>query len=156
MKNINTICILFVLLMVSCTEKERNIPVFVYALEKNEVEKYVLKIHRDKTIINFEYLNLKDSTNKLDFKYVIKKELLKSNFETFFPTNKTYNSKSLKFDMFRTKESKKTLFFNKNYGLLASLGLGENFILLKDSISLNTKELIFKELFLELNKININ
>ena len=115
MKNINTICILFVLLIVSCTEKERNIPVFVYALEKNEVEKYVLKIHRDKTIINFEYLNLKDSTNKLDLKYVIKKELLKSNFETFFPTNKTYNSKSLKFDMFRTKESKNTLFFNKNY-----------------------------------------
>lgn len=156
MKNINTVYLLFVLLMVSCAEKERNIPVFVYALEKNEVENYVLSIQSDKTIINFEYLNLKDSTNKLDLKFVIKEELLKSNFETFFPTNKTYNSNRLEFDMFRTNDSKKRLFFNKNYGLLASLGLGENFILLKDSISSNTKELIFKELFLELNKININ
>ena len=47
------------------------------------------------------------------------------------------------------------LFFNTKYGLLSSITFGGDYLFLKDSIALNTKELIFKELFLNLNKINI-
>jgi len=89
-------------------------------------------------------------------KYNVEGNFLISDFDTFLATKKVYNSKSLEFNIYQRKEiNNRTLFFNKKYGLLSSIAYGTDFLFLKDSISVNTKELIFKELFLNLNKINI-
>ena len=54
------------------------------------------------------------------------------------------------------KGAKKILVFNEKYGLLASLAIGENYLFLKDSITATTKEVLYKELYIELNKVKTN
>ena len=58
--------------------------------------------------------------------------------------------------MYQKKDVKNnisTLVFNKDYGLLASVSAEANFVLLKDTVTALEKEVFFKELFINLNKI---
>jgi hypothetical protein len=47
------------------------------------------------------------------------------------------------------------LVFNEKYGLLSNLAFGSDYLFTTDSISKIEKEILFKELFLQLNEVNI-
>ena len=156
MRYVNFYGLLLILFLVSCGRKERNIPIYGHSLHKDSIKKITLNIIKKEGLINFEYRREVDSLISLDLKYNVEGNFLISDFDTFLATKKVYNSKSLEFNIYQRKEiNNRTLFFNKKYGLLSSIAYGTDFLFLKDSISVNTKELIFKELFLNLNKINI-
>jgi hypothetical protein len=159
MKDVNVYGLLLILFLVSCGTKERNIPIYRYSLHKDSIKKITLNIIKEEGFINFKYRHELDSLINLDLKYNLEGNFLISDFDTFSATKKVYNSKSLEFKIYQIKEINShnhTLFFNEKYGLLSSIAYGADFLFLKDSIYANTKELIFKELFLNLNKININ
>ena len=156
MRYVNFYGLLLILFLVSCGRKESNIPIYGYSLHKDSIKKITLNIIKKEGLINFEYRREVDSLISLDLKYNVEGNFLISDLDTFLATKKVYNSKSLEFNIYQRKEiNNRTLFFNKKYGLLSSIAYGTDFLFLKDSISVNTKELIFKELFLNLNKINI-
>ncbi len=158
MKSINFYGLLFVFFLVSCGKKEKNISVYEYSLQRDSIKKFSLNIIKKQGFINFEYKHQIDSLLNIDLKYNLAGNFLISDFDTFSVTKKVYKSKSLAFKIYQIKETNshnKTLFFNNKYGLLSSIAFDANFLFLKDSISANTKELIFKELFLNLNKLNI-
>ena len=158
MKNISFYSLLLVFFLISCGRKEKNSPVYGYSLQADSIKKFTLNSIKKEGLINFEYRNQIDSLSNIDLKYNLEGNFLIADFDTFLATEKVYNSKSLDFRIYQIKEIKshnRTLFFNTKYGLLSSIAFGADYLFLKDSISFTTKELIFKELFLELNKINI-
>jgi hypothetical protein len=145
-------------LLSSCDRKEENILIFKYALETNTAEKYVLNTKKNDSILYFQYRNLKDTRSLYDLNYIVSKEQLKLQSKTFLVTQENYNSESFKFNIFEIKDSStvlRTLVFNENYGLLASIGFGENFIFSKDSITPKTKELTFKKIFRSINNLKV-
>jgi hypothetical protein len=145
-------------LLSSCTGKEENTLIFKYALETNTAEKYVLNTKKNDSILYFQYRNLKDTRSLYDLNYIVSKEQLKLQSKTFLVTQENYNSESFKFNIFEIKDSStvlRTLVFNENYGLLASIGFGENFIFSKDSITPKTKELTFKKIFRSINNLKV-
>ena len=89
--------------------------------------------------MELQYLNMQmltDVLQNLDLKFIIEKESLNLNQETYTITSKTYSSASLEFKMYQKKDVKNnisTLVFNKDYGLLASVSAKANFVLLKDT-----------------------
>lgn len=146
-------------LLSSCGSKEENILIFKYALETNKTEKYVLNTQKNDSIFHFEYRNLNDTLPLFDFKYILDKEQLILKSKTFLSTEENYNSESFKFKIFQINESNagiRTLVFNENYGLLASIEFGENFIFSKDSITPKIKELTFKKIFRSINNLRVD
>jgi hypothetical protein len=145
-------------LLSSCDRKEENILIFKYALETNTAEKYVLNTKKNDSILYFQYRNLKDTRSLYDLNYIVGKEQLKFQTKTFLATEENYNSESFKFNIFEIKDSNtvlRTLVFNENYGLLASIGFGENFIFSKDSLTPRIKELTFKKIFRSINNLKV-
>jgi hypothetical protein len=145
-------------LLSSCDSKEENVLIFKYALETNSTEKYVLNTKKNDSILYFQYRNLKDTLSLYDLNYLVGKEQLKLQSKTFLATEENYSSESFKFNIFEIKESNtvlRTLVFNENYGLLASIGFGENFIFSKDSITPKIKELTFKKIFRSINNLKV-
>lgn len=154
MKNIFLLCC--TIFFFSCSKKQQDVPVFKYALEQKDSEYYVLNSELNNGVAVFKYVNAKDILQNLDLKFIIEKESLNLNQETYTLTLKTYSSASLEFKMYQKKDVKNnisTLVFNKDYGLLASVSAKANFVLLKDTVTALEKEVFFKELFINLNKI---
>jgi len=154
MKNIYLLCC--TIFFFSCSKKQQDVPVFKYALEQKDSEYYVLNSELNNGVAVFKYGNAKDILQNLDLKFIIEKESLILNQEIYTITSKTYSSASLEFKMYQKKDVKNnisTLVFNKDYGLLASVSAKANFVLLKDTINALEKEVFFKELFINLNKI---
>jgi hypothetical protein len=142
----------------SCGIKEENDLIYRYALETNKVEKYRLNTQENDAIFQYEYRGLNDSLLEYDLNYIAGKEQLKLKTKTFLDVKENYNSGSFTFKIFQIKRSNtdiRTLVFNKNYGLLASLKFGENFIFSKDSIAPKIKELTFKKIFRSINNIRV-
>jgi hypothetical protein len=145
-------------LVSSCDRKEENVLIFKYALETDTTEKYVLNIKKNDSIFYFQYRNLNDTGSLYDLNYIVGKEQLKLQSKTFLATEENYNSESFKYNIFEIKDSNivlRTLVFNENYGLLASIGFGENFIFSKDSITPKIKELTFKKIFRSINNLKV-
>ena len=154
MKNIFLLCC--TIFFFSCSKKQQDVPVFKYALEQKDSEYYVLNSELNNGVAVFKYVNAKDILQNLDLKFIIEKESLNLNQEIYTITSKTYSSASLEFKMYQKKDVKNnisTLVFNKEYGLLASVSAKANFVLLKDTFTALEKEVFFKELFINLNKI---
>ena len=154
MKNIFLLCC--TIFFFSCSKKQQDVPVFKYALEQKDSEYYLLNSDLKNGVAVFKYANANDVPQNLDLKFNIEKESLNLNQETYTLTLKTYSSSSLEFKMYQKKDVKNnisTLVFNKDYGLLASVSAEANFVLLKDTITALEKEMFFKELFINLNKI---
>ena len=159
MKKIAFYSVLASLFVFSCSRKENNVSIFVYSLDKDPVKNMFLDINKKGLVYSFDYSQTKDSINNLSLRYKPKKELLIYDLDTFFSIKNAFNSKSHEFKMYQTKEiksHKKTLVFNTDYGLFATLAFGADFLFLKDSISKNDSNIIFKGIILELNKINID
>ena len=145
-------------LVSSCDRKEENDLIFKYALETDTTEKYVLNIKKNDSIFYFQYRNLNDTGSLYDLNYIVGKEQLKLQSKTFLATEENYNSERFKYNIFEIKDSNivlRTLVFNENYGLLASIGFGENFIFSKDSITPKIKELTFKKIFRSINNLKV-
>jgi hypothetical protein len=158
MKYIYFYFLVALLVLNSCGSKEENILIFKYALETNKTEKYILNTKKNDSIVHFEYRNLNDTIPLFDFNYIPDKEQLIIKSKTLLYTNENYNLDSFKFKIFQIKESDmgiRTLVFNENYGLLASIAFGENFIFSKDSITPKIKELTFKKIFRSINNLGI-
>jgi hypothetical protein len=158
MKYIHFYFLVILLVLNSCGSKEENTLIFKYALETNITEKYLLNTKKNDSVVYFEYRNLNDTTPLFDFNYIPDKEQLIIKSKTFSYTNENYNLDNLKFKIFQIKESNmgiRTLVFNENYGLLASVAFGENFIFSKDSITPKIKELTFKKIFRSINNLRI-
>ncbi|MDP5105983.1 MAG: hypothetical protein NWQ31_07415 [Polaribacter sp.] len=157
MKNVNLPRLLVLLFVISCAKEEKNIPIFGYSLHNDKIQKLKLNRIQKNNIKYFEYINSNDSIKDLKVIFNPEKDFLLVDMDTFYVTKNRYNSKVLEFKMYQTKENKshnRTLVFNDTYGLLASLANGADFIFLKDSVSSNDRTIIFKEIFLDLNKIN--
>jgi hypothetical protein len=145
-------------LVSSCDRKEENVLIFKYALETDTTEKYVLNTKKNDSIFYFQYRNLNDTGSLYDLNYIVGKEQLKLQSKTFLATEENYNSERFKYNIFEIKDSNivlRTLVFNENYGLLASIGFGENFIFSKDSITPKIKELTFKKIFRSINNLKV-
>jgi hypothetical protein len=159
MKKTTFYIVLVSLFVFSCSRKERNVAIFVHSLDKDSVQNMLLDIDKKALIYSFDYSQPKDTIKNLSLKYNPKKEVLIYDLDTFFSIKNTFNSKSYEFKMYQTKEiksHKKTLVFNTDYGLFATLAYGADFLFLKDSISKSDSNIIFKGIILELNKINID
>ncbi len=140
--------IIFILL--SCTKDQANVPIFSYSLSNNKIEKLILNSLHHKEIIAFHYLHPTDTVKNVDLRYHIEKDILMVNSDTFLPTKKMYNSKSLDFKIYQLKSNKshgRSLVFNAQYGLLANLALGADYLFLKDSLSETENKVIFKKYF---------
>jgi len=158
MKNVNIYLVLLTFFFTSCAEKRQNIPVFSYYLSNDSIKKFQLNINKNNNLINFEYSSNKDSVRDLLLKYNLEKDFIIERLDTFFTKGETYNSKEFKFKLYQRKEilsHNRVLVFNNTYGLLANLAFGKDFILLRDSVSKSEKEVIYKKLFRNLNKISI-
>lgn len=146
------------LILFSCERKEINIPIYYYSLLQDDVLNFQLNISKKDKIISFDYFNRNDSIDKFYFTYNKITDVLISNKDTFYSTKKEYNSKEIKFRFYQTKDVKshnRSLVFNEKYGLLSNLAFGSDYLFTTDSISKIEKEILFKELFLQLNEVNI-
>ena len=159
MKKIFLSTLLISLILFSCEKKENNIPIYSYSLLTDNVKSFKLKISEKESTIGFEYLHENDSIRRLYLKYNKKNDVLISRFDTFHSSKKTYKFKKVNFKIYQRKvvqSHNRSLVFNERYGLLSNLAYGADYLFLKDSISKIDKEVLFKELFLQLNKINID
>lgn len=158
MKNTYFYALSLFFLCCSCGSEGENDLIYRYALETNKVEKYRLNTQENDATFQYEYWSLTDSLPLYDLNYVSDKEQLLLKGKTFLDANEAYNSGSFQFKIFQIKRSNtaiRTLVFNKNYGLLASLGFGANFIFSKDSLTPKIKELTFKKIFRSINNIRV-
>lgn len=145
---------LFMLCLVSCQEK--NAVFFLHFLNTKKVDKLVLSTKKRGNIISYNYKNLTDSIKSIDLKYHLEKDVILMHKDTFWEISKTYTTKSYEYKMYQQKEIRShntTLVFHKKYGLLCSTAYGADFLFLKDSLQLKETKMIFKEVLLELNKI---
>jgi hypothetical protein len=141
-------------LLASCTGNYQNIPIFGYELGNRKIQKLNLNIRTTDNVVNFEYLQKNDSLKNINLKYDVQKDFIAIALDTFNKIQNTYKLKTVTYEMYQLKKDKnniRTLVFNADYGLLASLGIDADRAFLEDSISANTKEFLFKELYINLN-----
>jgi hypothetical protein len=158
MKNVKFYLLIVMFVVFSCESEQKNILVFSYSLQNDSIQKLKLNTNKKGTLKIFRYQYSQDSIKSIDLKYNLDRDFLITNMDTFLVQKNTYKSKSLEFKMYQTKEvtsHNRTLVFNESYGLLASLAVGSDFIFLKDSLANKDRNIIFKEIFLNLNKVNI-
>ena len=109
------------------------------------------------TNITFNYVQKIDSLKGINLKYYPKEDFIIADLDTFKKIENIYETKNLSYEMYQAKRNKngnKTLVFNKNNGLFASLGFEYDCLFLEDStITFNVKEFTFKDLYVSLNNI---
>ncbi len=178
MKLRNVFLIVFLIHFVSCKNVEKeNIKSYKVKLSQ-EVNDFVIDDNKDTlyvvnvvksinsydrlslvrknkdSVIDYKYSSTKEYKN-LNLRYHIEKDVLVSD-NTFFYKNKAFQFQNLSFKFYGLSKGKdyvthpKLLFFNKDYGILANVTHGANFLFLKDSISDLEKEKLFKRI---INKI---
>ena len=142
----------------SCDDSTTSETVFLHSLQNNKIEKLSFDKIKNEAFIEYNYTSDKDAIKNIFLKYDQNKNVLITELDTFLITNKSFKTKKVNFGLYQTKEIKShhtTFVFNEDYGLFATLGYGANFLFLKDSTSANQREIIYKQLFLNLNKINV-
>ena len=156
-------CLFFVFLVISlsCKNNIKNMngPILGYSLRNDDINNFTVSINKKSDLIEYNYIDNKDHFRKINLKYNEKYDFLISGSDTLNSINSSYRFKSSEFKMYHIKEKRShisTLVFNNEYGVLAKLGSKLHLLLLKDSISKIDKEVLFKELFLQLNEINID
>lgn len=137
--------------------EEQNQTIFLHFLYTEKVEKLTLHINKENECVTYNYLHKNDSIKNIEVKYHLKKDVLTIDKDTFLSTFKRYVTKNYDFKMYQKNEIKshqRTLVFHKKYGLLCNTGFGADFLFFKDSLQLPETKMIFKEIILELNKID--
>ena len=130
------LCTLF-----SCDQKELiSEKLYVHQFVSNELvyrHSLVLTIEPKDSVINYSYL-AKDSQKNISFSYHVNKDVLMVD-DTFIPTNKKFllNDKEYKIYSgleFNSTSNPRFILFKKEYGILANVAYGADFIFMKDSI----------------------
>lgn len=158
MRYVHFYCLGIALLLLSCAGREVDVPVFKYSLETSNVANYILNTQSTDSLLLFDYAGLKDSVAPYEINYVSDNHVLISKGRTFSSTGVKYDFENLVFTMYQEKTPNGnlvTLVFNEKYGLLASLGFGENFIFSKELMIPKIKEYNFKRIFRSINNIRI-
>ena len=134
------LCTLF-----SCDQKELiSEKLYVHQFVSNELvyrHSLVLTIEPKDSVIDYTYLakdTIKNTVNDLRFRYHINKDVLMVD-ETFIPTNKKFLLKDKEFKIYSYSENNSTsyprfILFRKEYGIMANVAYGADFIFMKDSI----------------------
>jgi len=158
MRNIVFALLVGLVTIFSCDDSTTSETIYLHSLQNNKIEKLSFNKIKNDGLIEYSYTNDKDAIKNIFLKYDKNKNVLITDLDTFLVTNKSFKTKKVNFEMYQSKEIKShntTFVFNEDYGLFATLGYGANFLFLKDSTSANQKEIIYKQLFLNLNKINV-
>ena len=148
------IACLLVLFLTSCNEKSKV--VYLHTLQTEKIEELALQIDKNTETIEYTYLHQSGSTKNMVLKYQPKKDILNIDKDTFLASPKKYETKQYEYKMYQKKDLKshnRTLVFHKKYGLLCSTGYKADFLFFKDSLQLPETKMIFKEIILELNKV---
>lgn len=158
MKNKIFALLVFFITIYSCGNRNTSETIFLHSLQNDKIEKLSFTKIKNEALIEYNYTNDKDSIKNIFLKYDSNKNVLISDLDTFLITNKIFKTKKVNFGMYQSREIKShntTFVFNEDYGLFATLGYGANFLFLKDSTSAIQREIIYKQLFLNLNEISI-
>lgn len=158
MKNKIFALLVFLITIYSCGNTNTSETIFLHSLQNDKIEKLLFTKIENEALIEYNYTNDKDAIKNLFLKYDSNKNVLISDLDTFLITNKIFKTKKVNFGMYQSKIIKShntTFVFNEDYGLFATLGYGANFLFLKDSTSAIQREIIYKQLFLNLNEISI-
>ncbi len=154
MKSVIYYLFLLIFLLTCCEENEQNINLYCFELGNNKTQNVRLNINRTDTKSHFEYIFKSDSLKNIRIHYLYKEDAIIVNLDTLYKITNNYKSNTLDYKMYQINKYNnvtKTFVFNEDFGLLASLGAGLDRVFLEDSISRNTKEFIFKELYINLN-----
>ena len=148
------LCTLF-----SCNQKELiSEKLYVHQPISNELtykHSLLLNIEDKDSVIDYTYL-AKDSVKNLRFRYHVKKDILLLN-NVFIPTNKKFLLKDKEFKIYSDSENNSTshprfILFRKEYGIMANVAYGADFIFMKDSI-IKIKDLnIFNKIISKINE----
>jgi len=158
MKNKFFALLVFLITIYSCGNSNTSETIFLHSLQNDKIEKLLFTKIKNEALIEYNYTQDKDAIKNIFLKYDSNKNVLISDLDTFLMTNKSFKTKKVNFGMYQSKIIKShntTFVFNKDYGLFATLGYGANFLFLKDSTSAIQREIIYKQLFLNLNEISI-
>ena len=129
----------------SCNQKELiSEKLYVHQFVSNELvyrHSLLLNIKDKDSVIDYTYLakdTIKNTVNDLRFRYHINKDVLMVD-ETFIPTNKKFLLKDKEFKIYSYSENNSTshprfILFRKEYGIMANVAYGADFIFMKDSI----------------------
>jgi hypothetical protein len=146
----------FILFWYSCASKETKFSIYKYSLEARVAENFILNTREKDSLMLYEYTTAKDSVLPNTYSYLADKEMLKFKSRTFVSTGMKYRFDNYVFIIYQEKtvqDTAVTLVFNKDYGLFASLGFGENFIFTKEEMLPKIEEYNFKRLFRSLNSV---
>lgn len=139
MRKVLLLGLLFILY--SCNQKEIVLEkLYVHQSVSNELtykHSLLLNIEDKDSVIDYTYL-AKDSIKNLRFRYHVKKDILLVN-NVFIPTNKKFLLKDKEFKIYSYSENNSTshprfILFRKEYGIMANVAYGADFIFMKDSI----------------------
>ena len=143
----------------SCNQKELiSEKLYVHQFVSNELvyrHSLVLTIEPKDSVINYSYL-AKDSQKNISFSYHVNKDVLMVD-DTFIPTNKKFllNDKEYKIYSgleFSSTSNPRFILFKKEYGILANVAYGADFIFMKDSI-IGIRDLnIFNKILSKINE----
>lgn len=130
------LCILF-----SCNEKELVLEkLYVHQFVSNELvyrHSLLLSIKDKDSVIDYSYL-AKDSIKNLRFRYHVNKDILLGD-GAFIPTKKKFLLNDNEYKIYSDSEYNSTphprfILFRKEYGIMANVAYGADFIFMKDSI----------------------
>lgn len=157
MRNIILIGLFFVLY--SCNEKEVILEkVYVHKSVSKELtykHSLLLTIENKDSVIDYTYL-AKDLIKNIKLRYHLKKDILVDD-NVFIYTNKKILLKNKEYKIYGYSENvfvshPRFILFRKDYGMIANVALGADFIFLKDSI-VKVKDLnIFNEITSKINE----
>ena len=151
------ILLIFLLILVYSCTKNSTSTINVYSFQTKDYEKLRLDIKKNGDKILYQYTSKTDSTKNLELTFNFRKNFLATKQDTFYSFRKTYTTKDYEYFYYQQINAQshvRTLVFEEDYGLLLSSGYGADFLFVKDSLSKIEMEDIFKELILELNKID--
>ena len=147
----------------SCNQKELiSEKLYVHQFVSNELvyrHSLLLNIKDKDSVIDYTYLakdTIKNTVNDLRFRYHINKDVLMVD-DTFIPTNKKFllNDKEYKIYSgleFSSTSNPRFILFRKEYGILANVAYGADFIFMKDSI-IGIRDLnIFNKILSKINE----
>jgi hypothetical protein len=115
----------------------------------------VLTIEPKDSVINYSYL-AKDSQKNISFSYHVNKDVLLLD-GAFIPTNKKFYLDDTEYKIYNYSENNSNshprfILFRKEYGILANVAYGADFIFMKDSI-IGIRDLnIFNKIISKINE----
>lgn len=143
----------------SCNQKELiSEKLYVHQFVSNELvyrHSLVLTIEPKDSVINYSYL-AKDSQKNISFRYDVNKDFLIVD-DSFIPTNKKFFLDDTEYKIYSDSENNSTshprfILFRKEYGIIANVAYGADFIFMKDSI-IGIRDLnIFNKILSKINE----